>query len=367
MSRQRLALLVIAALVVISGALYLSGRRNRPRETQGALLVPALIPEMNSVTAVSVRKGSPAPSLTVHKLGQQWTVAQRSDYPADVAKLRKLLMALGDAKIIEEKTSDPSRYAGIGVDDPSQPAATGIELTVTVPGGQHVLIVGKPLGDGNFVRRAGEKQSYSVEPSISLETEPRFWIDSRLIDVPTAQIQSIEVKPAAGPAYSLHRLNPADNTFGLDRAPADRKALDAHALAPSATLLTTLNAEDVSPAADIDFSHSSQVIVTLTDGNIIDLTGVVIGDKHWLQVKSNKDPALSAKSEGRAFEMPSYRYDALFKPLEQLLVPKEQPQPKGSAHTPGRPQASVPQATSGRPVAPRPAVPPPAAPPTQAP
>jgi hypothetical protein len=362
MSRQRLALLVIAAVVVISGALYLSSQRNRPHETQGALLLPALVPEMNSVTAVSVRKGGPVPSLTVHKQGQQWTVAQRGDYPADVAKLRKFLMALGDAKIIEEKTSDPSRYAGIGVDDPSQPAATGIELTVTVPGAQHVLVVGKPLGDGNFVRRAGEKQSYSVEPSISLETEPRFWIDSRLIDVPTAQIQSIDVKPAAGPAYSLHRLNPADNTFSLDGAPADRKALDAHALAPSATLLATLNAEDVSPAADIDFSHSSQVRVTLTDGNIIDLTGVVMGDKHWLQVKSNKDAALTAKSEGRAFEMPSYRYDALFKPLEQLLIPKEQPQPKGSAHTPGRPQA-----ISSRPVAPRSAAPPPAAPPTQAP
>jgi len=56
-----------------------------------------------------------------------------------------------------------------------------------------------------------------------LETEPRFWIDARLIDVPVALIQSIEFKPAAGAAFALHRLNPADNSFSLDGVPAGRK------------------------------------------------------------------------------------------------------------------------------------------------
>jgi hypothetical protein len=151
-----------------------------------------------------------------------------------------------------------------------------------------------------------------------------------LIDVPVALIQSIEVKPAAGAGYTLHRLNPADNTFSLDGVPAGRKPIDGHALAPAPTTLSGLTAEDVSPSGDIDFGHSSEVIVALTDGNIMTLTGTTLADKHWIQVKSSKDAALTAKFKGRAFEVASYRYDAVFKPVEQLLVPKEPPAAKGA-------------------------------------
>jgi hypothetical protein len=314
MTRQRFVLLLAAALVAISGAFYFSTQRNLSRESEGALLLPSLAGDMNSVTAVIVRKDSKTATLTVHKAAAQWTVAERGDYPADVAKLRTLLLTLRDAKIVEEKTSDPARYAVIGVEDPAQPGSAAVEITLIAPSGKHALIVGKPVGEGNFVRRDGEKRSYSAEPAISVETEPRFWIDSRLIDVPAALIERIEVKPAAGAAYVIRRLNP-DNAFSLDGAPAGRKSLDEHALAPAPTTLTGLNAEEVSPAADIDFSQSSQAIA----------------DKHWLQLKSSKDAALTAKVQGRAFEVASYRYDAIFKPLEQLLQPKESPAPKSAA------------------------------------
>ena len=188
----------------------------------------------NSVTALSVRKGGAAPVVTMHKVADQWTVAERADYPADVAKLRKLLLALGDAKIVEEKTSNPANFSIIGVEDPTQPGAMGAQVTVPLAMASTAVIVGKPSGPGYFARRAGENQSYLVEPPISLETEPRYWIDSRLIDVPTKSIQSVEIKPATGAGYVIHRLKPGEDGFGLDGTPAGRKAVDAHALAPSA-------------------------------------------------------------------------------------------------------------------------------------
>jgi Domain of unknown function (DUF4340) len=341
MSRQRFALLLIAALVAISGALYLSTQRNSPREPGSTELFPLLGGEINSVTAVMVRKGSTTPTLTLHKVGEQWSVAQRGDYPADVGKLSKLLMALRDAKIVEEKTANPGQYSVIGVEDPSQPGAAGEEITVVTPSAKHAVIVGKPVGEGSFVRRAGEKQSYSVEPAISLEVEPRFWIDSRLIDVPATLIQSIEVKSPTGTAYTLRRLN-SDNTFSLEGVPAGRKPLDGHALAPIPSTLAGLGADDVSSASAIDFNQSSQAIVTLTDGNIITLTGVGVADKRWIEVTSTKDAALTAKTQGRAFEIASYRYEGIFKPLEQLLIPKELPAPKGAA------AAKAPSATPAR-------------------
>jgi hypothetical protein len=324
MTRRTFIALIVAAVLAISGALYLSAQRNLSREPHGAALLPSLAGELNTVSALSVRRGSATPTVTLHQQGGHWTVAERGDYPADVSKLRKLLLALSDAKVIEQKTSNPASFAVIGVDDPASPGATGAEISVVARDGKHSVIVGKPVGAGNFARRSGENLSYSVEPGISLEVEPRYWIDSRLLDIAAAGIQSIGVKPAAGPAYGVHRAAPGAN-FVLEGAPKGRNAADSAVLAPSPTGYSGLTADDVAPVGDIDFSQATVATVTLSDGNVITMTGAASADKHWVQVRASKDPALDAKSAGRAFEIAGYRYDAIFRPLEQLLVPKEPP------------------------------------------
>ena len=169
MSRQQLVALLIAALAVISAALYLSTERNAAREVHGQPLFPSLASELDTVTSLSVLKGSATPSVTVHKQGDEWTVAERANYPADVPKLRRLLLSLSDAKILEQKTSDPANYSIIGVEDPTKPGATGAQIELIAKAGKHDLIVGKPAEQGSFVRRVGEKSSYVVEPAISFE------------------------------------------------------------------------------------------------------------------------------------------------------------------------------------------------------
>jgi hypothetical protein len=343
MSRARFALILAAALVAICVALFLSSQRNDTRDLQGVLLLPALGPELDTVTEVSVRKGSATPTVALHRTGDAWTVAQRGDYPADLSKVHKLLLALSDAKIVEEKTSDPANYPIIGVEDVAKAGATGTEVTLVAKDGKHAVIVGKPTGEGNFVRRPGEAKSYSVAPAILVDAEPRAWIDERLIDVPAASIQSVELKPAAGPGYVLRRQKPNEEGFTLEGVPAGRKALDAKALAPSSSALSSLSAEDVAPASDIDFSKPTQAILTLSDGNVLTLTGAAVGDKRWIEVQATKDAALTAKTQNRAFEVASYRYDAIFRPLDQLLVPKE-----------SKPPAAIKPAAAGK-SAPKPA------------
>jgi hypothetical protein len=348
MSRQRFVALMVAALVAISGALYLSTQRNLPRDPHGLALLPSLAGELNTVTALSVRKGGTAPTVTLHKQGEPWTVAERADYPADVPKLRKLLLSLSEARIREEKTSNPENYSIIGVEDPAQPGATGAQIEVTAQDGKHAVIVGKSAGEGNFVRRAAEKTSYAVEPGISFEAEPRYWIDTHLLDIAADKIQRVETKPSTGAAYAVHRVAatepkptdakssspnvtapaapvPAASKFVLEGAPSGRQAADPQTLAPSPAHFSNLNIEDVAAAGDIDFSKPSTVTVTLTDGSVITFTGAIIGDKRWIQVTAPKDASLSAKTNGRAFEIAAYRYDGIFRALEQLLVPKPPP------------------------------------------
>ena len=74
----------------------------------------------------------------------------------------------------------------------------------------------------------------------------------------------------------------------------------------------------------MDFGRPSQAIFTLSDGNVLTLTGTAVGDKRWIEVQA--DEGRRARREGRRIarsRSASYRYDAIFRPLEQLLVPKE--------------------------------------------
>jgi hypothetical protein len=335
MSRARFAGLAVAALVVLAAALYLGSRRNAGEPSaNGALFLPQLAGELGTVSEIDLQKGAAAPAVTLHRAGDQWTIAQRGDYPADGSKVRKLLLSLADAKIVEEKTSNPANFALIGVEDPAGPQAAGAQITLTAKDGKHRVIVGKPIGEGNFARRGGEERSFTVEPGITADVEPKAWIDSRLLDVPAEQIQSVAEKFASGPAYGVHRLKPGEDGFALDGAPpAGRKLLDAKALAPSAGALGNLTADDVAAASSIDFSKSSQAIITLADGNVITVTGAAADDKRWIEVQSAKDAALNAKAQNRAFEVAGYRFDAIFRPLEQLLVPKET-KPAAAPHSP---------------------------------
>ena len=373
MNRRRLTVLVIAALLVIGIASYLSQRRNASHDTHDAPLFPALAGELASVSSLDIRKGSKTPTVSLRKKGEQWTVAQRADYPADVSKLRKLLLSLSDAKIIEEKTSEPANFAVIGVDDPASPTTLGTEIVFAVKDGSHTVIVGKPSGEGNFVRRGGEKTSYLETPGIYIESEPRFWIDTKLLDIPADNIDRIDYKPVAGAPYSVHRVvaphaapapagaaaaasaaaQPGAATqpsaaaqpsppetgkdFALEGTPPGRKPADSPTLAPSPAVYGSLTADDVAPATEIDFSKPASTIVTMKDGSTVTLTGTVVGDKHWIQVNAPKDAALMARTTGRAFQIAGYRYDGLFRPLDQLLVPKEAP-PDTKAPKPQQPK-----------------------------
>ena len=235
MSRQRLVTLLIVALAAISAALYLSTQRNPTSEVHGLPLLPSLSSELNTVTSLSVLKGSPTPSVTVHKQGDEWTVAERANYPADVSKLRRLLLSLSDAKVLEEKTSNPANYSIIGVEDATKPGATGAQIELITKQGKQDLIVGKPAEQGSFVRRVGEKSSYIVEPAISFEAEPRYWIDTRLLDISADKIQSIQFKPETGSTYTVRRVSepaPKPNE-------AKKTAPDAAAPAPGAAAAGT--------------------------------------------------------------------------------------------------------------------------------
>jgi Domain of unknown function (DUF4340) len=345
MNRQRLTSLIVIALLALGVATYWTTRHNTSHDSSGALLFPSLGTQLNGVSEIIVYKGADTPAVSVQKKGELWTVSQRANYPADLAKLRRLMLSLTDAKIIEEKTSNPASYSIIGVEDPKKPEASGAEVDLTAPDGKHALIVGKSAPDGTYVRRASEEKSYSVAPGISVDAEPRFWIDTKLLDLNLNDIQRLDVKIDGAPEYVLHRaaplpaaaaapaasappIPPPPSEFVLDNVPAGRKIADPATVAPSTTTYSNLTIDDVAQAQTVDMSKFSVVKATLANGNVVTLTGAVLGEKHWVTVAATQDAVLTSKTTGRIYEISNFRYDAIFRPLEKLLQPKSEPEAK---------------------------------------
>jgi hypothetical protein len=91
-------------------------------------------------------------------------------------------------------------------------------------------------------------------------------------------------------------------------------------------------------------------VFTLADGNVITLIGTSVGDKRWVQVQSTRDAALAAKTKNRAYELASYRFDAIFRPVDQLLVPKETKDTKAPATAPAAPGRRKPASGASSPL-----------------
>jgi len=114
MSRQRFALLIAVALVTIAAAFYVSTLRDAPHEAPASrCCCAAQRPERrHGRDGAQGQRDAHPDSAQMPVNNGRWR--KRADYPADVSKLRQLLVSLRDAKIVEAKTADPARFSAIG-------------------------------------------------------------------------------------------------------------------------------------------------------------------------------------------------------------------------------------------------------------
>jgi hypothetical protein len=344
MTARRFVWLLAAAVLVIALAIWLSSRRHLDRDlAAGQLVLPGLEHTINNVTSVNLRKGDGART-TLNKGANGWTVAERQ-WPADLSKVRKLLLDLGALNIVEEKTRLPANYPQLGVEDVTTPKATGTLVELVAAAQTSAIIIGKGSGaKAGFVRVAATPQSLLAAPLISVDADPKTWLDKELIDIGTAQVRAVEEKPAEGPAYTVARDKPDQTSFTVSPIPKARTLTSPTAADGIAGALSTLTLDDVRKAQDVPQSQISHVIFRTFDGLEIDLAGrkdtahsLIAISAHSGDKQTEAQAAkINARCQGWEFEIPDYKYSAIFTPLEDLLVKPVAPVKKGAAQGPAQ-------------------------------
>jgi hypothetical protein len=358
--QKNLAVLAAAAVVLLGAGIWLSAHRAQQGELGGGAVFPDLKSALGDVSEIRLSKGDGSRT-TLRKSPSSkdnggWTVVER-DYPADASRVRELVMNLVALKVIEHKTRDPANYAKLGVETPDTPAATSTLLEVVAGQKTWSLIVGKGAeGRALYVRKPGDAVSALAEPNVAADPDQKRWVDRVIVDLPGAAVHDISVKPAAGPAYLLTRAKRGDANLVLAQVPKGRTPASAMSIDSQAEALVALNFDDVRKVPATAPEPTDQATYRTFDGIVLEFSGHRDAAKAYVRVNVRHDAALAAqfapapepakpaaaspaaaspaepaakpaieveqlttRATGVEYEIPFYKYEAIFKPQEDLL------------------------------------------------
>jgi hypothetical protein len=335
MTGRRVGVLLIVAIAVIVLGTWLSSRTSAPPESgAGEPVLKLLSSQLNEVTEVRIAKGDGS-KVTLRRRPTDWMVVER-EFAADSGKVRKLLLDLSELKTVEPKTSDAAKYAQLGVEDVNTPTASGTRIELVTPEKVHGVIVGKTSGTkSSYVRATDAKQSLLATPQLTTDVDPKRWLDTTLLDIPDSRIKEVEVLPASGPAYRVTRENKDQADFTVPGLPKGRELSSPSAANGAAANLTGLALMDVrrtpEPPAEGKPIKTERAIFRTFDGLEIQIEGIKDGERRYIALapkSSAKETAdesqkLDERAKDWQFEIATYKYDALFRPLEELLTPKD--------------------------------------------
>jgi hypothetical protein len=364
MNQRRLLILAAVAIVAVCVAVLLANRTATTPRDANELLYPDLKAQAESVKAIRVFKAGDERAVEIVRNGDHWTLTERNGYPIADAKARNLVRALAGARILEEKTSDPDKFAALALEDVSGADAKGIRIELEGPSQPVNLIVGKDgLGKSSYVRRAGESQSWLVNEQLSASAEPRDWLDKDIINVSADRVQSATLTIGNQKPYTAAKSSRADADFKVEPLPKGKELSSSGAANGFATALINLSMNDVKPKADIATGKpSAQATYTTFDGLVVRLEGYEKDDERYVTLTASYDAALAerfavktaaddaskddtekgeaqaeqppaaskpqvaaeaqtiaAKLTDWAFEIPRYKYEAIFRPLDEML------------------------------------------------
>ena len=277
MNSKKFGLFIGVTIVVLLLAIYANQKQQADLQSNvaGQALYPQLSKQLNDVNEVVVE--SSAGLVNIHRNGERWLVKQRNDYPADMGKLKQVILGLADMKLIEAKTQRSESYSKLGIEEPTEENSKN--LRVILKSGENelasIIIGNERSGSGGasqsrYVRKSGDAQSWLVKTDIAIDKEAQHWLDDTLADIKAERIRSIQYKQADGKSMTITKNQFDAKDYSVLALPKDKEINSQSTVNNLATALQSLTLQDVVPAtaAKTDSKPNSTEIQTY-DGLVI--------------------------------------------------------------------------------------------------
>lgn len=297
--QQRTVMTLGGAAVVVAGlAVWMVGNQDKPATeiTAEGPLYPDLVRAVDDVAKIEVMEGGKTVSIS-RKAGV-WGVDAKQGYPASLDLVKTTVVGLAEARILEPRTNQPELYARIGVEDPGLAGAASRQVTLQDEGGKTLaaLIVGKEnfqtaavRGTVNYVRRAGETQSWMVRsPMERLTADPIRWIDRTLPKLERDRIMAVEIKQGDGATVLMKRDQPTTADYALTGLP-EGAAVKKSVVTEVTGAVNLFSIDDVAKLDVAKFAGGTTAVYRSFDGVVLTIRQVKDGDSRWLAFDSAFD------------------------------------------------------------------------------
>jgi hypothetical protein len=254
----RFTLILVVMLAVLGGGALLYQYQERMRRPDNVgTLGRVLFKDLKAADVAAIRIVEPKSTLTVQQKNDRWVIAERGDFPADVAKVREFVLQALSLKVGQSEPVGDKDRARLNVDD----SGTQVEFAGADGKALSKLIVGKKYfkrevdnpekarADGRFVALPGEpKMVYIVsDPLGQATTRSSEWIDKRSFQV--EKVKTLEVRYPDGGGYRVER-NGDNADWRLAGARPDEK-LDVTRANAASYSLSMLELADVAPKGTV--------------------------------------------------------------------------------------------------------------------
>lgn len=217
MNARVAGVLLVLLLALGGGALLLKqqGESRRPAHTD-ALGQPVLEGlQAASIAAIVIRE--PGATLTLQRKEQQWTLAERDAFPADLEKVRELVLKALELKVGQSEPIADADRARLNLDD------KGTQLEFRGADGKSLaqVVIGRKFfkrqpenpdlaaGDGRFVMLPGDASTALVvaDPLTAASAKSADWISRT--GFAAEKVKTMQVSLAGGERWNIER--PGDN------------------------------------------------------------------------------------------------------------------------------------------------------------
>ncbi len=295
----------LTKMALIAGGLLLAVvvMKNKGGASEVALsgdapVVPGLSAELNNVSSIKLTGASNTPIITLKRTDKGWVASSIDGYGADVAKIRDYLIKLSEAKIREAKTANPASYAKLGVEELSAADAKGILLELEGTKVPVKLIMGSIAGSGGqgvYVRKPGEKQSYLASGQIRPEASVNSWIQAEITNIAVNRVQEVTITPPTGDKLVVRKDKAEDVDWAVLNVPKGKELSSPSIGNQLAGTLDALRLESVLPAAQAepDLAQTYLARFVTFEGLVVTVTAWEKDAKGYARFNASLDTSLS--------------------------------------------------------------------------
>lgn len=366
MEPKHFNLLAAAAVISLVAAGVVHGAYNglSVEKVRGQKLFEGLDKSGDRIARITLQKGKG--KLTFKKGDKGWVIMERSSYPADRAKIRKLLVGLGEAELVEPKTRVPARYGILDLGDPASTEAKSTLVTLADSSGKTIadVILGKrKVGAfgrgkaGTYVRRPGNPQTWLTNANVRASVDVAEWVNPVFFRIDPAKIASLTVtEPKAAP-YTIVADAKKKGTFRFEAIPDGEKLKSGVSATDMAKALQTLEMTDVQKSEKpADGDKVAKAVLVTTDGMKLDIRLRRDDSDRWMTlavIEDGKDKGAAKKireaTTGWAFKVADWRARQTFKEPKDLFEPVKKPEAKAPPKpaAPAKPTGPEPAAGPG--------------------